>query len=1032
MMVVALVSSVAVLMGGVGGASATSLARVGTTTTITVSPTSATTSQTVTFSATITAASGGAPTGSVEFDAHFTATGGTTGTDIVLGTQTLTPGTGSASTATLSLTGMQAGTYQVTGSYSPGGSISWATSTSAVTSLSVGSVPLNTVTMSFSLSTQTITAGQSVTFSTTVSGPAGQPAPTGRVIFGAGANVTDQNTLPGGDVQLVNGTATATIGGWSGGTYVVSAEYVGDAIYAAHAQNLTLTVNPAASQAVDTTTTVTLTPTTIAAGGSVTINVHVQQVGNPTPPPAGDSVTLSVGPVGGDPTQAPALPNHESVMLDANGNASVTAGGWTVGNWVVYAGYVGDVFDNSSSGSATVTVTSPSTGTGVSYTGATSANWGDTATLSGHLVSGSSALAGKTLTFTMGGSTCSGTTNTTGDASCQIGVSALPGQHAVTVAFAGDATYQSASQDASFTVAAVPTSTSYTGATTGGTGQSVTLTAHLQRTAGSTPISGEAVTLTMGAESCTAATNGNGDASCPVTVSEGPGSYPISASFLGDGGYITSSATGNFTVAAQPTATDTSDVTANVGAAMTFSATLTSNGSPVAGKTISIHAGTQSCSGVTGSTGTASCSITLAQALGTYSITATFAGDTGFLTSSDSATLTIADIPTTTTYTGDLQANAGAAATLKAHLVVSGGSPLSGKPVTIAVGSQSCTPTTDASGNATCSITLNQPGGSYPVTATFAGDASYAASTGTATFTVVVANSKPTTVQLASVAPVLKGSSTTLSGTLRTGSTPVAGKTLTLTLGTQSCHATTNATGTATCSVTALDAAGQVQVKGAFAGDATYQASFATGTAIIYTFAPGGGSFVVGDRSDTGSVTFWGAQWSKKNSLSGGSAPDSFKGFALNPSVPVCGSTWSTDPGNSASPPAGPLPAYMAVVVTSSTSKSGSKISGNVVAIVLVKTDPGYQPNPGHAGTGTVVATLCQAAGNDNHGGNDNSGGGNGGGGGGGDNHGGNDNSGGGNGGGGGDNHGGNDNSGDNRGNSSGGDGHGGCAGYGF
>jgi len=24
-----------------------------------------------------------------------------------------------------------------------------------------------------------------------------------------------------------------------------------------------------------------------------------------------------------------------------------------------------------------------------------------------------------------------------------------------------------------------------------------------------------------------------------------------------------------------------------------------------------------------------------------------------------------------------------------------------------------------------------------------------------------------------------------------------------------------------------------------------------------------------------------------------------------------------------------------------------------------VKTDPGYQPDPGHAGTGTVVAKVC-------------------------------------------------------------------------
>ena len=1018
-----LVSSAAALFGCVGGASATSLARIGTTTAITVSPASATTSQTVTFAATVTAASGAAPTGSVEFDAHFTATGGTTGTDIVLGTQDLVPGTGSASTATFTLTGMQAGTYQVTGSYSPGGSISWSASTSAASPLSVGSVALNTVSMSFTLSSQTITAGQSVTFSTTVSGPAGQPVPTGRILFGAGSNVTDQNTLPGGDVALVNGTATATIAGWSGGTYIVSAAYVGDAIYGAIAQNLVLTVNPALSQAVNTTTTVTLTPATIAAGGVTTIAVHVQQVGNPTPPPAGDVVQLSVGPVGGDPSQAQALPNHESVMLDANGNASVTVGGWSVGSWVVYAGYVGDVFDNSSSGNATVTVVQPASSSTATYTGATQAAWGDTATLSGHLVSGTSALAGKTLTFTMGGTTCSGTTDTNGDASCQVVVSALPGPHAVTVAFAGDSTYGSSSQDSTLTVAAVPTSTSYTGATTGGTGQTVTLSAHLQRTAGATAIAGEPVALAMGAESCTATTNASGDASCAVTVTDAPGPYAISASFAGDGGYVASGATGTFTVAAQPTTTVANDVTANAGAATTFSATLTSNGSAVAGKTISIVAGSQSCNGVTDSTGAASCSITLAQTVGAHPITATFAGDGTYLTSSDSATLTIAAIPTTTTYTGDTQANTGAAATLKAHLVVTGGGPLAGEPVTITVGSQSCSGTTNASGDATCTVTLTQAGGSYPVTATFPGDATYATSAGTATFTVVAAHAKPTTVKILPVAPVLKGAAVPLVGVLFSGILPVGGKTLTLSLGSKSCTAVTNILGIATCSVTASDQPGQVQLKAAFAGDATYQASFATGTAIIYTFAPGGGSFVVGDRSDTGSVTFWGAQWSKSNSLSSGSASSSFKGFALNPSAPVCGAAWSTDPGNSSPPPAGPLPAYMAVIVTSSTSKSGSKISGTIVAIVLVKTDPGYQANPGHAGTGTVVATLCQASGSNggNNGGGDNHGG-----------NGGNDNGGGGNSHGG--NGGGDDNSGDDHGHGGGGggDGHGGCASYGF
>jgi hypothetical protein len=128
-----------------------------------------------------------------------------------------------------------------------------------------------------------------------------------------------------------------------------------------------------------------------------------------------------------------------------------------------------------------------------------------------------------------------------------------------------------------------------------------------------------------------------------------------------------------------------------------------------------------------------------------------------------------------------------------------------------------------------------------------------------------------------------------------------------------------------------------------------------------FAFAPGGGSFVIGDKNAaTGtSVTFWGAQWSKDNPTSGGSAPRSFKGFAENPTTPSCGVAWTTDPGNSAPPPAGPLPTYMAVIVTSSVGKDGSEISGNTVHIVVVKTNPGYAANPGHAGTGTVVAVVC-------------------------------------------------------------------------
>jgi hypothetical protein len=49
----------------------------------------------------------------------------------------------------------------------------------------------------------------------------------------------------------------------------------------------------------------------------------------------------------------------------------------------------------------------------------------------------------------------------------------------------------------------------------------------------------------------------------------------------------------------------------------------------------------------------------------------------------------------------------------------------------------------------------------------------------------------------------------------------------------------------------------------------------------------------------------------------------------------------------------------MGVISTDSAVKNGSQITGTTPHIVVVQTNPGYAPNPGHAGTGIVVAQVC-------------------------------------------------------------------------
>lgn len=127
---------------------------------------------------------------------------------------------------------------------------------------------------------------------------------------------------------------------------------------------------------------------------------------------------------------------------------------------------------------------------------------------------------------------------------------------------------------------------------------------------------------------------------------------------------------------------------------------------------------------------------------------------------------------------------------------------------------------------------------------------------------------------------------------------------------------------------------------------------------IVYAF-PSRGAFAVGDSSATpgAPVTFFGAQWGSDNSLSGGAAPNAFKGFATAPgSSPSCGGSFTANPGNSGFPPTS-VPSYMGTLVTSQVTKSGSNIVGTVTRIVVVKTSS-YGPSPGAGGKGTVVAVI--------------------------------------------------------------------------
>jgi hypothetical protein len=427
------------------------------------------------------------------------------------------------------------------------------------------------------------------------------------------------------------------------------------------------------------------------------------------------------------------------------------------------------------------------------------------------------------------------------------------------------------------------------------------------------------------------------------------------------------------------------------GSTVTVTATLhDGNNAGVGEQMVSISLGSQSCSGKTDfatpgtSLGHASCQITITQPPGSVTVAAHYAGGIGAYQPSDSAgtSFTIGQRSTTLTYTGPTSGDYNDQFSATAKLTDTATSTgIAGETVTFVLGAgtgtETCSGVTGTTGIAQCPLTPNEASGSYKITASFAGDATYLASSNQVSFAIT---KEETTTSYAGPTVILAGASgATLTATLvEDGANdndsdggspgPVPSETVTLSIGSQSCTGTTDSTGNVSCTISPVSVPlGPETVGASFAGDGFYLPSSDTKTATVFAF-PRTGAFTLGDLTVAGAgsstVTWWGSNWWQLNSLSGGAAPAAFKGFADTVTLPttspanICSGNWTTSGGNSP-PPVSTVPSYMGVIVPTTISKNGSTINGNYIKIVVVKTNPGYAPDPSHPGTGTIVATFC-------------------------------------------------------------------------
>ena len=697
-----------------------------------------------------------------------------------------------------------------------------------------------TSTTTLSVSPTTINVGDPVTLTATVTSTT---VPTGSVQFtsqqgaSAAVNVGAAVALVPVPGSTTTATATLTTTSFSSGTYAVGANYKSASwlsVGNSSAATTLLAVGPFDIH--NTQTTLAASSTSIQTGQAVTFTATVATTDGSGIVPSG-VVTFSDG----------STYVGEGTIDPATGTAQITVTTFTAGSHHIIASYQGDIYDNSSGASIDLTVAdavSPAVATTTSVdVSPGTINAGDNVTISAHVAQSGTQTPPKgdnVVTFTANGVNLGeAPVDANGDATLTVD-GWITGTYDIKADYVGNIYSQESFDDVSLSVvdpaSRTGTTLTLTGATTAAYDDGATLAAKLVD-ANDLPVAGETVTLSAGSQTCTATTGADGTASCAITVSQQSGPYTLAASFAGDAAYGPASTAGTFTVTPQQ---DTLAVAATIsGATSTLTGTLLEKGTtPIAGRSVVLTFGSGTCSAATNANGVATC--TVATPSGTSAtLTGSFGGDPYFVAASATKTVPLST-PTTLAYTGSTAGEYSDPAKLSATLSANG-APLAGKTVTLTVGTQSCVATTDATGVASCRISpITQPGGATTVTASFAGDATYGASTATAAYTIA---REDTTLLVLTPRQIQASSAVTLTGILLyDGFLPLAGKTVTLTLGSLSCTATTGFLGVASCDVDASRLGGTQAISASFAGDAYFAGDAAQATAVVSALKNGGKS----------------------------------------------------------------------------------------------------------------------------------------------------------------------------------------------
>lgn len=572
--------SAASLSGGI------SVAKAATTTSVGLDAATIAFGQTVRASASVTATSGAPATGEIVFSVNGTARPAVT----------LQNGT-----AAIDLSGLAAGTYSVSAAYS--GSANHVGSTSATSQLTVASA---TTQLDVTASAQTVRYGDPVTLTANLTAAAGTPA--GSIEFLANGTVIGTSALSGS-------TASLTVSNLAFGNAAITVRYAGSANFSAATGALAapIAVTGRAPQV-----SLSLTPSSASFGQDIVANISVS---SPAGTPQGN-VVLTV-----DGTEYP-------TQL-ANGAASVTLQGLAPGSHAVSAAYQGQApFLAASSSAGSITITRADSAIAIAA-GSIALTYGQNLALEATLSSSYGVPTGG-VTFTVDGTDYPA--QISGGKATATVPSLLPGNHAVSVNYAGSTTHlpAQATLTGGVTVSAASTSLDVSSSAASIVfGQTADINVAI--TSAATGAAGRVIVSVDGNDYGEATVTGN---TARLTLSSlTVGAHSVGVRLIPNPGFAASTAqlAGGISVTAAPTSVAvTAQGTATVGQATPFSIAVSSAAGTPGGQVIPVVDGVDQPA-LTLANGRANFDFTFATS-GNHTIAARYAGSESFAAGSGQLT----------------------------------------------------------------------------------------------------------------------------------------------------------------------------------------------------------------------------------------------------------------------------------------------------------------------------------------------------------------------------------------------------------